>query len=139
MNNQMGWGAGIAPGVVVTSDGRHGAGQPKITGRVILLTEHGMALVETSAGARLRSVRRLRRVSPLHDDACGPIRDMAQMIYGADGEPESVALFAFAVDAVRATITAYRHEGVPGDPVALLLSGIAENLELDDDTPQATT
>jgi hypothetical protein len=133
MNSQMGWGAGIAPGVVVTSDGKHGAGQPKITGRVILLTGHGLALVETSAGARLRSVRHLRRVSPLPDDhAYGPIRDMAQMIYGEDGEPGSVALFALAVDAARATIAAYREEGVPGDPVALLISGIAENLELDD-------
>jgi hypothetical protein len=57
---------------------------------------------------------------------------MAQMIYGEDGEPEFVALFAFAADVARATIAAYREEGVPGDPVALLISGIAENLEPDD-------
>lgn len=51
----------VAVGDVVTTHGRHGAGQPEITGRIVT-RRGGSVWIETRDGVRERSISSVRRV-----------------------------------------------------------------------------
>lgn len=56
------WGVGIEPGVLVTTEGRHGAGQPVVYGRVIAI-EGQTAIIQAAVGQRKRTIRNVRRLT----------------------------------------------------------------------------
>jgi len=56
------WGQGIEPGVTVTSEGRHGAGQPVVFGRVVAV-EGQTVVIQAARGQRRRTISNVRRVS----------------------------------------------------------------------------
>lgn len=56
------WGADITPGAEVTTHGRHGVGQPVVTGRVRSV-DGQTVIIETPNGVRRRTIANVRRVN----------------------------------------------------------------------------
>jgi hypothetical protein len=63
--NTQGWGE-IEVGDLVTSQGRHGAGQPAVTGRVLVIDGQHVTIQVTRDRRRRahRTIKNLRKVGP---------------------------------------------------------------------------